>query len=65
MDFCAFSGLLNGMAATVRDRFLYVRTPRLPRRDTHGPSCLRLSVWDDFSFAQPDAVPSVNRAGGV
>jgi len=65
MEFCAFSGLLKGIAATLRGRFISVRTPRLPRRYTDGPSCLSLSVWDDFSFAQPDAIPSVNRAGGV
>ena len=65
MDFCAYSGLLHGIAATVQGRFICVRTPRLPRRFPDGPSCLDLSVWDDFPLAQPDAIPSVNRARGV
>lgn len=63
MDICALSGLLNGIAATVRVLVLSVRIPRLPRRHPDGPSCLSLSVWDDFYCVQPEAITSVNRTG--
>ena len=51
MDFYAFSGLLNGIAATVLGLFIYLRAPRDPRRYTYGLYCLSLSVWGYFYFA--------------
>ena len=51
MSFYAFSGLLNGIAATALGAFVYSRAPRDPKHQTYGLYCLSISIWSYAYFA--------------
>ncbi len=51
MNFYAFSGLLNGTAATVLGMIVFLRAPRDPKHRAYGLYCLSLSVWSYFYVA--------------
>ncbi|MDH5297055.1 MAG: hypothetical protein OEW26_07995, partial [Nitrospirota bacterium] len=45
MNFYAFSGLLNGLAATVSGLIIYAKNPGNPKHQAYGMYCLVASVW--------------------
>ena len=45
MNFFAFSGLINALAATFLGIVVYVRDARSPRNKIYGLYCLSIAVW--------------------
>jgi len=45
VNFYAFSGLLNGLAATVSGLIVYAKNPGNPKHQAYGLYCLVASVW--------------------
>lgn len=45
MNFYAFSGLLNGLAATISGLIVYAKNPRNPKHQAYGLYCLAAAVW--------------------
>lgn len=45
MNFYAFSGLLNGLAATVSGLVIYAKNPRNPKHQAYGIYCLAAAIW--------------------
>jgi two-component system, NtrC family, sensor kinase len=41
----AFSGLLNGLAATVSGLLVYAKNPRNPKHQAYGLYCLAAAIW--------------------
>ena len=48
MNFFAFSGLINALAATFLGIVVYIRDPRAPRNKIYGLYCLSIAVWSFF-----------------
>ncbi|HZN45265.1 MAG TPA: ATP-binding protein [Nitrospiraceae bacterium] len=51
MNFFAFSGLINALAATFLGIVVYVRDARSPRNKIYGLYCLSIAVWSFFYCA--------------
>ena len=51
MNFFAFSGLINALAATFLGIVVYVRDARSPRNRIYGLYCLSIAVWSFFYCA--------------
>ena len=45
MNFYAFSGLLNGLAATLSGILIYGRHPEKPKHQAYGLYCLAAAIW--------------------
>lgn len=45
MNFYAFSGLLNGLAATVSGLIVYAKNPYNPKHQAYGLYCLAAAIW--------------------
>jgi signal transduction histidine kinase len=45
VNFYAFSGLLNGLAATVSGLIVYAQNPRNPKNQAYGVYCLAAATW--------------------
>jgi signal transduction histidine kinase len=45
VNFYAFSGLLNGLAATVSGVLVYAKNPRNPKHQAYGLYCLAAATW--------------------
>jgi signal transduction histidine kinase len=45
VNFYAFSGLLNGLAATISGLIVYAKNPRNPQHQAYGLYCLAAAIW--------------------
>ncbi len=45
MNFYAFSGLLNGLAATASGLIVYAKNPRSPKHQAYALYCLAAAIW--------------------
>jgi signal transduction histidine kinase len=45
VNFYAFSGLLNGLAATVSGLIVFAKNPRNPKHQAYGAYCLAAAIW--------------------